>query len=1265
MSRPSVSALRACLHALLVTGGLALSLSACAGGGSGIPQCEDELDNDGDGLVDRADPACAAGNDREDEDPPAQCADGLDNDADTLVDGDDPGCEGPGDNDEYDGTGAACMDGVDNDGDGKTDYPNDPGCLAPNQGGGEGDDCPSGPNCPQCGNGVDDDFDTKTDYAGGDTGCASAADRDEFSFDGNACGVGTSVSPLPSSGAVSGSLSAGTSNVTTTCGGGAPVGSGTEVAYVIRIDRPMTLVASTDYPGTTIDTVLYVRRACTESSTQVACSDDVGGTNTRSSLTASLQPGSYFLIVDGKTAAAVGQYTVTAYLYAALGEDCTNPSECAPGQVCRVALGGSGMTCEMPVCSDGRDDDADGHTDYPLDPGCTTPDDMAEEDPCPGTGCPACANGVDDDNDNRTDYPMDPSCTSASGTSEADCPVEVDPLGVVTAGTHTGTTTGAGNQFMPACSSGSNAPDRVHMLYVRAPLATLTIDTNDSGFDTVLMLKNSLCSTDVACNDDGGTPFGRSRIALTGVAAGSYAVVIDGYSAGNGAYNLHVAGTYANGQACDPTMPMFVCGTGYACTGAAGTATCQPAACNDAVDADGDGLPGYPSDPGCTSISDGDETDDCFPTVGPSCPQCGNDLDDDMDGQTDYPADTGCMSASGANEQCITTDPVRTLTSASLTGQSTTALANDIDLSCGTDGRDEVFRVRVDHPINEIRVDTIGSALDTVVGIKSPSCSSFDLQCDDNGALNGDSLVFLVDPAPGEYFIVVDDRNVANPGTYNLNVTGKYANGGRCNPTNVFTCNTGYACTGTAGAETCNPAACNDTTDADGDGLPGYPSDPGCVSTSDGDETDTCFPTPQAGCPACANDVDDDLDGFTDYPTDPACLAASIDSELAPCTSTDPVLVFAGNVTGHTTAGRANDVDLTCGADGRDQIYRLFVTQPLVTLTVDTLGSDIVAALAVRRQTCNGTTDLACALNNFGNMDARVQLNTVTVGEYFLIVDDQSTATPTTYNLNVSGTLAAGNTCNPASTSFICTAGYTCGGAAGAETCVPTVCNDNVDADGDGRNGYPSDPGCIDISDTDESDTCFPTPQAGCPVCSNGIDDDGDTRIDYPLDLGCTAASSSSELECMGETDPLSQISGPVSTGTTAGAANNSTPTCGSSSAPEKVHLLTLPVPVATLTMDTVGSSFDTILTFRDSTCTMSIACDDDSGGFPNSRISRTNVAVGTYAVTVDGYSTNSGNYMLNVRGTVAAGTACTSPLFASGVLACPTGQTCNGAVCQ
>jgi hypothetical protein len=120
------------------------------------------------------------------------------------------------------------------------------------------------------------------------------------------------------------------------------------------------------------------------------------------------------------------------------------------------------------------------------------------------------------------------------------------------------------------------------------------------------------------------------------------------------------------------------------------------------------------------------------------------------------------------------------------------------------------------------------------------------------------------------------------------------------------------------------------------------------------------------------------------------------------------------------------------------------------------------------------------------------------------------------------------------------------------------------------------------------------------------------------------------------------------------------------SSASDKVFALQLPVPVATLTVDTIGSSFDTVLAIRNAQCTAEVpaACNDDGGGSLTSKIVLANVAPGNYAIVVDGYSTNNGAFTLNVQGTVAPQTPCGSPLFSGGanaVLLCPSGTTCTG----
>jgi hypothetical protein len=94
--------------------------------------CDDAGDDDGDGLVDLADPGCLDADDAFETNALVACDDGFDSDGDGLVDWpDDPGChtaqslvENP-----------QCDDGVDNDGDGTVDWDGagvglpDPNCM--------------------------------------------------------------------------------------------------------------------------------------------------------------------------------------------------------------------------------------------------------------------------------------------------------------------------------------------------------------------------------------------------------------------------------------------------------------------------------------------------------------------------------------------------------------------------------------------------------------------------------------------------------------------------------------------------------------------------------------------------------------------------------------------------------------------------------------------------------------------------------------------------------------------------------------------------------------------------------------------------------------------------------------------------------------------------------------------------------------------------------------------------------------------------------
>jgi hypothetical protein len=94
--------------------------------------CNDNEDNDEDGLVDEDDPDCydASGTfDANDTDEGPTCGDGVDNDEDGWIDVADPGCGGTAAGSDEGGYsyGSDCNDSIDNDGDGRTDAL-DPGC---------------------------------------------------------------------------------------------------------------------------------------------------------------------------------------------------------------------------------------------------------------------------------------------------------------------------------------------------------------------------------------------------------------------------------------------------------------------------------------------------------------------------------------------------------------------------------------------------------------------------------------------------------------------------------------------------------------------------------------------------------------------------------------------------------------------------------------------------------------------------------------------------------------------------------------------------------------------------------------------------------------------------------------------------------------------------------------------------------------------------------------------------------------------------------
>ena len=691
----------------------------------------------------------------------------------------------------------------------------------------------------------------------------------------------------------------------------------------------------------------------------------------------------------------------------------------------------------------------------------------------------------------------------------------------------------------------------------------------------------------------------------------------------------------------------------------------QPAPqCNDGRDNDGDGKIDYPSDPGCFAPNQDDEKDNC--PDGPDCPQCGNGKDDDGNGIIDYPEDPGCTAASDTDE--YTENPVacgqgvmikKLPADGHVMGMLTSATSQLNSMTCGGPGAEDVYELRIQHPKVVVATTDMGSTTaDTVLYLRGAQCAmqSSELACnDDISTADHNSTVTYSVSTPGTYYLVVDTKSSAG-GTYDLNVQFLVGEGETCQTGDD--CGPGLVCRVPLGGtdKVCAKHVCQDGVDDDGDGKNDYPDDPGCASPTDDDETDDCPSGPN--CPECGDGVDNDGDGKIDYPQDTQCQAASSTSEACPTHELVPELTAA--TTMGDTSMAVNDFEPTCVLDpGQpDLAYRLDVPAlNTLNVTVDTGSTFWSDELELLDSTCGGTA-LACA-------SSLAQTN-VAAGTYYLVIDGEFTGDSGPFTLNVSGTIKNGQSCESPlaqSGALKCSTGYACAGTAGSRTCRPALCSDGIDNDGDGKIDYPNDPGCSDPADNDE------TNPATAPVCGDSMDNDSDGQTDWPNDYGCSSAAGTSEVFCIGETDPTAKITTKTVTGTTMGKANDHQPTLcslsSSSNASDVVYALQLPVPVDTLQVDTIGSSFDTMLYVRDAQCTSpDLYCDDDGGGSNTSKLVMTGVPAGGYSISIDGYSTNSGAFTLNVQGTVAAGTSCTSPLFsggASAVLLCPTGTTCTG----
>ncbi|MCA9706414.1 MAG: hypothetical protein KDK70_11240 [Myxococcales bacterium] len=201
----------------------------------------------------------------------------------------------------------------------------------------------------------------------------------------------------------------------------------------------------------------------------------------------------------------------------------------------------------------------------------------------------------------------------------------------------------------------------------------------------------------------------------------------------------------------------------------------------------------------------------------------------------------------------------------------------------------------------------------------------------------------------------------------------------------------------------------------------------------------------------------------------------------------------------------------------------------------------------------------------------------------------------------------------------------------------------DVSSTGDG-------PGAADeTTDATETDDECPDGECEQPRCGDGRLDadelcdgaamDGQTCMSLGFPMGVLACASDYQTyELAGcrfgceEQDVGTAVGMAVAVGSTVTADDDLPSTCGGGGGADHIVRFTAP-RTGQFTFDTFGSGFDTVLSiFRSCEPEAQLVCDDDDAGTTQSRVVASLVAGETILVSVDGYSGQTGSFVLNIE---------------------------------
>ena len=124
------------------------------------------------------------------------------------------------------------------------------------------------------------------------------------------------------------------------------------------------------------------------------------------------------------------------------------------------------------------------------------------------------------------------------------------------------------------------------------------------------------------------------------------------------------------------------------------------------------------------------------------------------------------LGAAPGNDLCAGSLPL----SAGATTGSTCAAADNVAPSCGSSGGADVFYTLVLAVRSRVVASSVGSGFDTVLHVRSGSCTGSEVACDNDGGGAGTSRLDVVLDA-GTYYLVVDGNGAAASGPFAVSTT--------------------------------------------------------------------------------------------------------------------------------------------------------------------------------------------------------------------------------------------------------------------------------------------------------------------------------------------------------------------------------------------------------------------------------------------------------------------------------------------------------------